>query len=261
MTDDEITAIAQAMAAQMGQVRRRPRPRTAPILAEAEHQMLPTPVGAVASWRLGDGPAVLLVHGWEDDNSLWQPLGEALFEAGVPFVAIDLPGHGFSEGDGLTLQGGGAAVAAVAQAAAPIFAVVTHSFGGPLTVEAIEYHGFRPERAVLIASPLAQAEQFARMGARHGAPPEAIARARALVDARTGRPMAVNDLRRAAPAMPCPALFVHSADDVDCPVEASLTLAEIWPGGRSLIVDGFGHRNVARDPQIAAAIVSFLTEG
>ncbi|MBK6704399.1 MAG: hypothetical protein IPG56_12060 [Caulobacteraceae bacterium] len=41
----------------------------------------------------------MLVHGWQDDNSLWSPLISALGEIGIASVAFDLPGHGFSEGD------------------------------------------------------------------------------------------------------------------------------------------------------------------
>ena len=242
----------------MGQVRRRARPRMAPNLVDADHAMIATPLGAVATWRIGAGPAVLLVHGWEDDNSLWAALIEALVAAHVPLLALDLPGHGYSEGERLDLIGGGAALAAAWRAAGPFFAVVTHSFGGPLLVEAVEHHAIAPERAVLIAPPLAQIEQFRRMGARYEFAPAAIERAIALSDARTGRAMAENDLRRAAAGMGFPALFVHSDDDAQCPVEAAHVLAQLWPGGEKLVLDGLGHREIARDPGVADRIVDFL---
>ena len=79
--------------------RRRDEPRLAPPLAGIDRVMASTPHGNVAAWRVGTGPATLLVHGWQDDSSLWTPLMRALLEVSEPFVAFDLPAHGFSEGD------------------------------------------------------------------------------------------------------------------------------------------------------------------
>lgn len=257
----DLEAAAAQFVAEMVKVRRRPRPRIAPALMEAQHRMIPTALGAVATWRTAPGPAVLLVHGFEDDNSLWQPLLEALENAMTPAVVLDLPAHGFSEGDGLELISGGAALGQVAAAVGPLFAVVTHSFGGPLTVEAMEHHGFRPQRSVLIAPPLRQIDQIRRIGLRNNIPDLIIACAVGLIEARTGRAMTDNDLARAAPALPGPALFVHSADDEACPMAASTNLADLWPDGQALILDGLGHREIAREPGVCARIVDFLMEG
>ena len=74
-------------------------PRLAEQLADAERLDVATPHGAVAAWRFGAGPAVLLVHGWRDSARLWDPVMAELRARGRPFVALDLPGHGFSEGE------------------------------------------------------------------------------------------------------------------------------------------------------------------
>ncbi len=44
----------------------------------------------------GDGPAVLLVHGWIEDHRFWGPVARRLVEAGFRVVAIDQRGHGAS---------------------------------------------------------------------------------------------------------------------------------------------------------------------
>ncbi|MFZ4603841.1 MAG: hypothetical protein ACOYM8_15465, partial [Caulobacterales bacterium] len=66
----ELSDDVQAFLDATGKPRRRARPRMANALVDAEHAI----VEGVATWRTGPGPAVLLVHGWEDDNSLWDPL-------------------------------------------------------------------------------------------------------------------------------------------------------------------------------------------
>jgi len=49
---------------------------------------------------LGDGPAVLLVHSWALDSSIWEYQIPALVEAGYRCVAMDRRGHGRSDEPG-----------------------------------------------------------------------------------------------------------------------------------------------------------------
>jgi pimeloyl-ACP methyl ester carboxylesterase len=46
----------------------------------------------------GDGPAVLLLHGWESSTARWFAMYEPLKKAGFNIYAIDAPAHGRSEG-------------------------------------------------------------------------------------------------------------------------------------------------------------------
>lgn len=45
----------------------------------------------------GPGPAVLMLHGWPDDSSLWRLLYPQLVQFGFRAIAIDFIGHGASE--------------------------------------------------------------------------------------------------------------------------------------------------------------------
>jgi len=53
---------------------------------------------ALQGWALGQGPAVLLVHGWEGASGQFAPMALALAARGLRTVAFDLPAHGSSEG-------------------------------------------------------------------------------------------------------------------------------------------------------------------
>jgi pimeloyl-ACP methyl ester carboxylesterase len=46
----------------------------------------------------GDGPKVLLLHGWESSTARWFAMYEPLKKAGFDIYAIDAPAHGRSEG-------------------------------------------------------------------------------------------------------------------------------------------------------------------
>jgi hypothetical protein len=102
--------------------------RVADRLSQIQPTMVPTRWGDVAAWRLGLGPAVLLVHGWEDDNSLWSPLVDELDRRQRSMVAFDLPGHGASGGDWAVSFEGSDTIEAVTEALAGRWGC--GSFGG-----------------------------------------------------------------------------------------------------------------------------------
>ncbi len=250
MTDDEIDTEARALLEQMRTPKRRVRPRLAEPLHDAEDRVVETPVGRVTAWRLGAGPAVLLVHGWEDDNALWTPLIDALQALGRPVVALDLPGHGFSEAEMAGPESVAEAVLAVAAAMGPVDAVVGHSFGCPVSVRAMAL-GMRIDRAVLIASANPRRRSwFGRM--RDRGVPEAI------ID-RVGDLMGeVYDVTLDIPGMTAAALFVHSLDDDQTPVEGAEELAALWPGAQLALSDGLGHRIIAQDPATLMRVVDWV---
>src|SRR6185295_1815526 len=69
----------------------------------------------LAAWRWGDGPAVLLVHGWEGHAGQLAAFVEPLLARGLSAVAFDAPAHGSSRGDHVTLFDFADAVADVAR--------------------------------------------------------------------------------------------------------------------------------------------------
>ncbi|HEY8590167.1 MAG TPA: alpha/beta hydrolase [Naasia sp.] len=50
-------------------------------------------------------PSVVLVHGIRTSATMWRAQSEALDAAGVPHLAVDLPGHGTRLGERFTLDG------------------------------------------------------------------------------------------------------------------------------------------------------------
>lgn len=59
---------------------------------------MPTPVQdlTIAHRELGDGPPVLMLHGWPTSSHLWTPVMPAVAAAGRRAIAVDLPGFGGS---------------------------------------------------------------------------------------------------------------------------------------------------------------------
>ena len=268
--EDEVEIAAQRLFESMAMARRRPRPRVAePLRQGSQDKLVSTAGGGVQAWRLGEGPAVLLVHGWEDDNSLWGPLIEQFRDFGRAVVAFDLPGHGFSPAETVSVQQAGAAILDVVREMGPIESVVAHSFGCPSTMYAM-VGGLDVERVVLIAPPMHRKPRLRSDGTmdeggprmrRPGyntAPPEVMKRAQELYRERMGGPREVFDMEEAAPQMKAKALVIHSLDDETIPPQSAKDLAALWPGAEIDLVDGHGHRFVCQDDEVVRKVVDFI---
>ncbi|HEX7777510.1 MAG TPA: alpha/beta hydrolase [Parvibaculum sp.] len=257
LSPDEVQAEAEALLERITVPKRRVRPRLAEALRDAEEREIATAFGGVMAWRLGKGPATLLVHGWEDDNCLWGALADKFREIGRAVVALDLPGHGFSPANDPSIASASAAVRAVAEAMGPIDSIVAHSFGCPVSIFAMS-DGLAVGRAALIAPPSIKIADRWKRVERRGVPPEIVARAAALHAEREGPSPVVYDLEKAAGEMTAKALFVHSLDDEECPPENSQTLKRLWPGAKLALADGLGHRLIAQDGATLDRIVNFI---
>jgi pimeloyl-ACP methyl ester carboxylesterase len=269
MTDlppDDLDAQALELLEEAAKPKRRVRPRLARKLADAEDLEVQTPHGPVMAWRLGAGPASLLVHGWEDDNALWSPLIDACAAIGRAIVVFDLPGHGYSPTEEFSLQAAGLAAVAVAEALGPVDSVVAHSFGCPASIYALS-HGLKVDHAVLIASPIPRTgdersmDRWVRRQVERGADPKVAKRAGELMAARAETsPASPFAAEEEIPGMTTPALILHAIDDEQCPVGNSQKMAELWPGSELVLVDDLGHRLIAQDDVILERIITFVDD-
>ena len=101
----------------------------------------------LAVWDWGEGPTVLLVHGWNGSAAQMAGYVQPLVDAGYHVVAFDQPGHGQSSGSHVTLLDRAEAVRAVADRVQKVHAIVAHSLGATASLVAMA-HGLqmRPQR-------------------------------------------------------------------------------------------------------------------
>jgi pimeloyl-ACP methyl ester carboxylesterase len=249
-------------------------PRLAEQLTEGERVDVATVHGSVAAWRVGEGPAVLLVHGWRDSARLWDPLMSELRGRGRAFVALDLPGHGFSEGERCLSDEVPDAVLAVAAALGPVDAAVAHSFASGGTALAVA-EGVRVERLVLIAPPLAYRnpsdesgdaadvghQRWRRIAKEMGFDPAVGDRAFDTYVARLEPSRASWDLTSGLASLATDVLLVASIDDERFDIESARVLATHLLRGTLVELTGLDHRASARDATAVDAIVDFVEHG
>ncbi|HJR24195.1 MAG TPA: alpha/beta fold hydrolase [Acidimicrobiales bacterium] len=241
--------------------RRLREPRVAARFEGVAPTMVATRWGEVACWRHGDGPAVLLVHGFEDDSSLWSPLIDVLVERGRAVVAFDLPAHGASTGEwGVSFEGCDA-IKAVDPVFGPIDAVVAHSAGCGVTVGAIG-EGWSVDRAVFVAPPMSLGDEsrWIRKARQLGVPLDVASAAEAEYWRVHGPARAAWRTSTAYRSLTVDALVVQSRDDEHNDVDAVTTVFTDHPHARLELVDGLAHRRTARDPAVIGLIADFVVE-
>jgi pimeloyl-ACP methyl ester carboxylesterase len=237
---------------------RRLEPRLAERLAGVDLERVQSGDGMLAAWRLGSGPAVLLVHGWEDSHYLWAPLIDAAATRGRSLVAFDMPAHGFSDGEwGFDPQATNA-LHDVSAALGPIDAIVSHSSGAACAIRAIS-EGLAVDRAVLIAPPLRGGHnRWLRGVERAGVSREIAEAASAAYEQRIGPTRAALDLCALLPALDVDVLLIHSVDDEQMPFADSQDVAAECGRCQLIAVDGLTHRRTARDPAVVDRILGFI---
>ena len=256
------SAISSRLGGEMGRLiffhpaRTRPSEAHMAVLDQADQIMLDLDGHKLAAFSWGEGPAVLLVHGWSGHAGQMTQFVAPLTGAGFRAVAIDLPAHGASGGGLSSLIHFGKAISAAAEHFGPLHGIVSHSLGGGGVIQAF-LGGVKANRAVLLAPP-AQFHDYwglfrSRMGMSHAVWRAMVERSERWL----GVPFAEVHPEVGAPDMTTPALILHGTADRVCPVSEGRRLARLWPGARLLELDT-GHVSILRDARAVAETVEFI---
>ncbi len=255
------------------------------MIAEGVHKTT-----GMAYTEAGDGPAVVLVHGWACDRSFWRNQIEAL--SGVCRVlAPDLRGHGASsvpEDDYSLARLAGDIHSVCHDLGAAPFVLVGHSMGGMVAQRYALDHPDDLAGLVLVATTAADPEKvlvsrqiasaspgegfrsaFLRYSASWFTPdsepdlvlwvedrmlrtPEHVAMK--LVDA-----YADMDVREELSALDVPTLVIGALGDASTPVDRSVELSQLIPGASLITVDEVGHFvQLERPEEVNEALMAFL---
>ena len=235
-------------------------PGTDDFLAEAEQTSFDFEGDAIQCYHWpGDGPSVLLLHGWESSTARWFALFEPLQKAGYNIYALDAPAHGQSSGRKFNVFFYCQILDAYFQKMG--FAQdywIGHSGGG---MAAIYYctrpeNTFRPRRIVSMAVP-GKLENFIDkfcelVGAND--------RVKYGIGQRFHKDHnhTVDDINftEFVKAVDVPGLIVHDEEDDVAPIEGARAMQRNWTGAEIATTRGRGHSLVGK--LVPAIIVRYL---
>ncbi|WP_253910455.1 alpha/beta hydrolase [Pyxidicoccus fallax] len=230
------------------------------VLARGHQRMLKLAGEQVAVWSWGEGPRVLLVHGWSGYGGQLSAYVAPLVEAGFSVVTYDAPGHGASSGRTSSLPEMAEMVAEVGHATGGPFAVVAHSLGAAAAAVAMR-DGLKVERAVFLSPPSDPRGGVRAFGQAVGLPEKVHGRIQARIEARFDVRMRDLALPNFVGLLRVPLRVFHDVKDGEVPLQAGEAVVRAWPGATLTRTEGLGHHRILYAPEVVAPAVEFLTAG
>ena len=228
------------------------------VLASAERLEILHRGLKLVVWCWGDGPAVLLLHGWESHAGHMTSFVPPLLQAGFRVYALDAPGHGQSEGEATDAVDFGRAVLSVVKSLGMPRMVVGHSVGSAAALFAFN-HGVDVSASVHLAGPSSMERVLRRGCVSAGLDAEATQQVLNKMAAQIGEPLSIMDLQQLQSGLRHRAYIVHDVEDREIPFHESLALSQAWHESKFEAVTGLGHRRIMRAPEIVKDSVAFLT--
>jgi pimeloyl-ACP methyl ester carboxylesterase len=214
----------------------------------------------LAAWSWGQGPAVVLSHGWNGNAAQLSSFIRPLLDAGFRVVAFDQPAHGHSTGRRTNLPQMAQALQSMVRAVGPLHAVVAHSLGATAASLALFDH-LPAQRAVLVAPPAAPPYFAQRLAQYLGLSPERTEGMLAQLQRNVGIHLDSLDIRSIAGWMRQPVLILHDVQDREVPFAHGRAIAEAWPNARFVPLERLGHTRPLSDAGVVRQAVDFVREG
>lgn len=234
-----------------------------------------------------DAPITLFVHGAGMDHTVWTPVTAAFTEAGRPWVAVDLPGHGGSSGDFLETIGDMADWLAevVGELGDAAVIAVGHSMGALAVLELAARHPGKSRATALLGVAaqmpvhpdllaMAQANDpkaaalIAKWGVGAGAQGDVAPQVAACV---TGAPAGAlyadfvacdgyRDAEAAAGQVACPMVLLLGEEDRMTPPDKASPLLRTAKDVRQTVLPDTGHMMMLEAPGACAEALLALQE-
>ncbi len=216
---------------------------------------------SVKGYVWGDGPAILLLHGWQTNATRWRAFIPRLVEAGYSVIAIDAPAHGRSKGTSLTLLQYIEVAKRVLDTVPPLHAIIGHSLGAMAGVIGLSQSKCpRPHKMVLLgtfSSPKGLLDQFANY---LGLKPRLIESIESEVKRLSGKHIDQLELTQHLTKSQVDQIqIIHDQFDRIAPVDHAYRLAAALENPELVITEGCGHRLLK--PRVVDTVIDFIQRG
>lgn len=206
-----------------------------------------------------EAPLVMLVHGWTGRGSQMAAFAEPLLKAGFRVLAFDNHAHDLTPGKATSLFIQSEVQQQLTEKFGPVYAVVTHSFGGMVTPYSLS-HGMKTQKVVCI-SPPARFDYVLQRFSNTLFLPETIQQ---YMVRRFKKEFGDDLVERVSATTTCkqlghiPVLIIHDENDIDVPASESEQLHQAWPNSKLKYTKGLGHRAILYDAEVIRMTVDFI---
>lgn len=210
---------------------------------------------ATYHWQ-GNGPTVLLAHGWESNASRWHYILEDLKNKDFNIVALDAPVHGQSGGKLFSAIFYAEFLAEVIKHYNPM-TLIGHSVGGMASVFCQYNNDFESiKKMVLLGAPAHFTGVFSRYKQMMGYNHRISKGLDNLVLQRFGKPVDYFSAANFTQSIAADGLIIHDKHDKIIPYEDALEFNSKYDNAELITTTGFGHG--LRDTSLTPRIIDFV---
>jgi hypothetical protein len=210
----------------------------------------------IAVYVWGDGPSVLLVHGWGGRATNFAAFVSPMVAAGFRVVAFDAPAHGQSAGTLSSAPAIAEGIRAVEARQGPFHAIVAHSLGA-LASTCAQGRGVEVRKVVFLGACCWVEPLLVNFVEHLGLPDETRNELFQISAAEFGLEE-ISAEAVAARLGGTAALLMHDPDDSEMPYDHSVAIAGAWPKALLLPAPGVGHKRILRSREIIARTIEHL---
>lgn len=214
---------------------------------------------SIKCWNWGDGPYIILAHGWNGRGSQFILFINQLIESGHSVIVFDGPGHGQSEGRSSSYFQMTDAVRALIKYIGQenVSGLIGHSFGSSAIVNAISKDNI-DTRTILLAPALNIKKILYDTFLSYGIPLHLFNNIISKYEERYGYNLEKDNPLNLIKSIKYNLLIIHDEDDTITPYQESKDVAE---KNKSILLrtsQELGHKRILTDPKIIKWTLDYL---
>lgn len=211
-------------------------------------------------FQRGSGPTVLHVHGINSNLGSMVPIAQALLEQGYQVVLFDAPAHGEALGTTTNPLEVRQMIRGMYDRLGEMHAVIAHSLGGLWALSAW-HSSVHAEAFISISAPSNLGflvEKYAEIcGADTGLVRELLREIENLLGEEVWTEYSPSEIVK---AIRVPGLILHGTKDNWVPLKHAADLNSSWHQSALEPVEGAGHLNILKSPEVLTLISAYLRE-
>lgn len=214
-----------------------------------------------------NGKKILITHGWMSRAAYMARIIQVLHHHGYEVFAIDFPAHGDAKGIQLIWTEAVSIIKNTINQYGPFYGVIGHSYGGSMLLYTLSLSGqlpewnlnSRPERVVLIASPVRMRSVFKSVAKRFKLSGTAFLQLRRLFHHQTNLDPRHTHLRRFISQAPeTQILCIHGELDSTVTTQESVFLCNQYENARLSLLPDADHVSVLMDERVDHLVHQFM---
>jgi len=211
----------------------------------------------------GDGPLVVMMHGWSGSGAQFRKLIPGLVAAGYRVAAFDAPAHGDNPGKQTHLLEFVDTLLGIQRQIGPLHTLMAHSFGGMASMMA-SHRGLAVEQMVLFAPHLDVNEIHQSYSDLLNLNPELSKCFHEKIGARMAEIFGSDDVwdfftpKNLLKDRDFSGLLIFDSEDEEISQAQFKAVAQHWTGCQVMETQGLGHNRILKDDSVIDAVLRFM---